>query len=440
MVDPRPPRTREPSGKARANELPSTAKVTKQSRRVGGGKKGRAARSQSQPPARRTGLSVVARGAQSQALNQVITNITSSPPLSSLDGSQAGNEGVELPRGAIDEDVVEEEALDGTPEPPSNQLAFMYNSQIQIVCERKLLNSTVRRYASGGGTQWPIDEGKRWIEGEVAKLSGYGLSKIVLRVGFERLGEKSWLTDNVDNFAVLFDNMKVWHADKKKGLKLVVEGQTVAAAAPPTQSQGRRSATNNQMAIMSTQREHLEGDYYRTIYAQILTQWAQAIRNGTLTADAPSGGMIEQMESEHRRNKVRNGGKESSTSKAVTQTPSTHFSFAFNSDKKVVARPVTNEASTSSPVRMPASQSSSIELREQFLKWCCVQSTCRGEEAALDRMASVFAANGFSVDGIGTADLADWKDLDLAPSYRRRMRRSVKEWLLQRVVRVSDFE
>ncbi|OQN96356.1 hypothetical protein B0A48_17608 [Cryoendolithus antarcticus] len=278
MVDPRPPRTREPSGKARANEVTSTAKVTKQSRHVGGGsKKGRAARSQSQPPARRTGSSLTARGAQSQALNQVMTDITSSPPLSSLDGSQAGNDGAELLRGAVDEDVVEEEALDGTPEPSSNQLAFMYNSQIQIVCEKKLLNSTVRRYTSSSGTQWPIDEAKRWIESEVAKLSGYGLSKIVLRVGFERLGEKSWLTDNVDNFAVLFDNMKAWHADKKKGLKLVVEGQTVATTTPPPATQGRRSATNNQMAMISTQREQLEGQ--GNLAVDITERWICKVKN-----------------------------------------------------------------------------------------------------------------------------------------------------------------
>ncbi|KAK6440728.1 hypothetical protein LTR95_003044 [Oleoguttula sp. CCFEE 5521] len=448
MVDPRPPRTREPSGKARADEalVSSAAKVSKQARLKGGSRRG-GGRSQSQPAARQSGSSLAARGAQSQALNQVITNITSSPPLSSPDGSTAGGDGTQLPRGTVDEDVEEEQGLDGTPEPPSDQSAFMYNSQIQIV--------TLRRYTSGGGTHWPIDEGKRWIESEVAKLTGYGLSKIVLRVGFERLGEKSWLTDNVDNFAVLFDNMRVWHAENKKGLKLVVQGQTVAATAPPAASQGRRSATNDQRAMLSTQREQLEGQGNLAVditerwickvkncdnYSHLCYWgWAQGIRDGTLTVDAPSGGMIQQMESEHRRNAVRNGGKESSN-KAVAQTPSTHFSFAFDSDKKVVARPVANEAPTSSPVRMPASQSSSIELREQFFAWCNVQSTWRGEGAALERMASVFAANGFSVDGIGTADLAEWKDLDLASGYRRRMRRSVKEWLLQRGVRVSDHE
>ncbi len=58
----------------------------------------------------------------------------------------------------------------------------------------------------------------------------------------------------------------------------------------------------------------------------------------------------------------------------------------------------------------------------------------------MDQMAAVFAANGFSVEGIGTADLSEWKDLDLAPGYRRLIRIAVKQWLLDRGVRLSDSE
>ncbi|KAK6442791.1 hypothetical protein LTR95_000950 [Oleoguttula sp. CCFEE 5521] len=230
----------------------------------------------------------------------------------------------------------------------------MFNSQIQIVYEKKLLDNTVRRYSSGGGIYWPIDEAKRWIESEAAKLTGYGLSKIVLRVGHERLGEKSWLANNVENFAVLFDNnIKEWHADQKKGMKLVVEGQMVAAAVPPATSHGC-----NDYSHLSYWGVRDSRDYHFTIYASILTQWGQAIRDGSLSADAPSSGMVQQMGMEKWRNAVRSGGKESSSSKAMAATPSTRFSFAFDSDKKVVARRTTGEALPSSPVRIPASQSS----------------------------------------------------------------------------------
>ncbi|OQN95326.1 hypothetical protein B0A48_18701 [Cryoendolithus antarcticus] len=157
MVDSRPLRTPKPSGKVRANDASAApqAKVTKvTSARRGGsgggsGRRGGAARSQSQPPTRKNGPSLAARGAQSQALNQLFTEISSSPPLSSPNGSKDGDtveQEVEVPRGTVDEDADEEENLDGTPEPPSNQSAFIFISQIRIVCEKDDLNSTLRRY------------------------------------------------------------------------------------------------------------------------------------------------------------------------------------------------------------------------------------------------------------------------------------------------------
>ncbi|OQN96107.1 hypothetical protein B0A48_18353 [Cryoendolithus antarcticus] len=148
----------------------------------------------------------------------------------------------------------EDEDLDGTTAPQISA-AFIYNSQIQIVCAKKVLNSTVRQHTSGAGTNIPIDDTQRWIEGEVAKLTGYGLSRIVLRVGYERLASEKWLTDRVDGFAVLFNTMQQWSIENKKGIALTVEGQTTAAPTLLPLLQARRSATNNQMAVVGAQRE-----------------------------------------------------------------------------------------------------------------------------------------------------------------------------------------
>ncbi|OQN95442.1 hypothetical protein B0A48_18550 [Cryoendolithus antarcticus] len=419
MASPRPARTPKPSSKKRANNAPATAPPAKRGR--GGG-----VRSQSQPPTHQSGPPLVARGAQSQALANAVNNITSSPPDPTDDEEGEAMQPTAQP--GVDEER-EYEDLDGTPAPQISA-AFIYNSQIQIVCGKKVLNSTVRQHTSGAGTNIPIDDAQRWIEGEVAKLTGYGLSRIVLRVGYERLASEKWLTDGVDGFAVLFKTMQRWSIEKKKGIALTVEGQTTAAPIPLPLSRARRSATNNQMAVVGAQREvmlsegnlapsiterwvckvkscynfgHLcywgirdQREHYLPIYGAILTGWAQGIADSMLTADAPSGSLIQQMEQHKRRSLVKNGGRKESNN-AVAPVSATHFSFAFDSNRKMVPTG-SAQAPTSSPVHMPLSQSSSIELRAEFFEWCATQTSWRGEGAASEHMASVFVANGFSVE------------------------------------------
>ncbi|OQN95342.1 hypothetical protein B0A48_18662 [Cryoendolithus antarcticus] len=103
---------------------------------------------------------------------------------------------------------------------------------------------------------------------------------------------------------------------------------------------------------------------------------------------------------EEARARAKNKGSHERESKAH------QFSFTFNKNGKAVPSKG-HGAPTSSPVEMPASQSSSLELREQFFTWCKTQTSWRGKRMAMDEMAAVFAANGYSVKGIGTADAAE---------------------------------
>jgi hypothetical protein len=86
----------------------------------------------------------------------------------------------------------------------------------------------------------------------------------------------------------------------------------------------------------------------------------------------------------------------------------------------------------SSPFEMPATQSSKLALREEFIKWCKAQPHWYGEGHHLDRMLLIFDEHGFDVQGIAKATSALWKDAGLGCGYRIRIQKALKQWLRRR--------
>ncbi|KAK6429309.1 hypothetical protein LTR95_014546 [Oleoguttula sp. CCFEE 5521] len=320
-------RTPKPSGKVVANNASQSAPSKVSKRRGGGG-----ARSQSARGDRRAGSSQFVAGARrAKALTDLIDGGSISPG----SGSNEDEEDAALDGGGtalgVDEDEAPFSSLDHMPE-PEVRAPFWYTAQWRIWHKKQRLEVTMRRWQSTPGSG-PIDAAKQWFESEVAKLPGYGLKQISLSVGYPRLGAHSWFAGGVGDFAMLMDRLLEWDLNGKQGLVMNVEAYCVSATesiVQPSQStQGRRSATNQQLAGTAAASEGLvasgnlteqiterwicqvknckwytnlcywairdERLYHLPIYAQILTSWGASIRAGALTVEAPSHAMIQQM-------------------------------------------------------------------------------------------------------------------------------------------------
>jgi hypothetical protein len=83
-------------------------------------------------------------------------------------------------------------------------------------------------------------------------------------------------------------------------------------------------------------------------------------------------------------------------------------------------------APSSSPLQLPSTQSSDMEVRASFFEWCIQQSNRRSEEEALKKMAETLGLQGFAVNGIGNAIVEEWKVTGLPIGYKRRPRVSAK--------------
>jgi hypothetical protein len=98
----------------------------------------------------------------------------------------------------------------------------------------------------------------------------------------------------------------------------------------------------------------------------------------------------------------------------------------------------------SSPLLMPSTQSSAIELLKEFMTWLFQDSKWRDEHTKLAAMQLQIDDAGFDVEGIATCDLETWKEAGLPIAYRVRMKAAAKRWLFERSNRrsltaVSDF-
>jgi hypothetical protein len=85
----------------------------------------------------------------------------------------------------------------------------------------------------------------------------------------------------------------------------------------------------------------------------------------------------------------------------------------------------------------PVTQSSAVELREEFIRWCIAQDCWRSEQARLETMLLVFDEQGFDVEGIASATAEVWKEVGIAAGYRLRIKKAAKQRLYSRGGRES---
>ncbi|KAK6436474.1 hypothetical protein LTR95_007335 [Oleoguttula sp. CCFEE 5521] len=227
-------------------------------------------------------------------------------------------------------------------------------------------------------------------------MLGHGPKQVNLAIGYERLGHKSWFAGGISDFPMLMDRLSEWSLAGKPGLIMHVDAFTVTAAqvaaSSSTQlSQGRRSATNQQLSVAGAVSDELLGsgnlaeqltsrwictvkncdrytklcywaihdsrDPHYPLYSQILTSWGTGIRAGTLNVDILPAAMVQQVVIDMARLQVK---RQDGGSGKKESFPSNGFTFNLNTKGDAS---VADTAPISSPVRMPSCQSSSIELR-----------------------------------------------------------------------------
>jgi hypothetical protein len=82
---------------------------------------------------------------------------------------------------------------------------------------------------------------------------------------------------------------------------------------------------------------------------------------------------------------------------------------------------------------MPSTQSSAVELREEFMEWLFKESSWRGEHSQLEQMQLQLDEAGFDLEGIADYTAETWKKAGLPVAYRRRIKTAAKRWLSERI-------
>jgi hypothetical protein len=85
-----------------------------------------------------------------------------------------------------------------------------------------------------------------------------------------------------------------------------------------------------------------------------------------------------------------------------------------------------------SPVRMPSGslELSIIEKVEAFISWCKIERCWRGEEEGISYVRLQVLEHSKSVEGLGNATTEEWQSLGIKIGYRKRLRSSMKKWLV----------
>lgn len=353
---------------------------------------------------------------------------------------------------------------------------FEYTALWRVDDKKERLDETVRDYVS---TLWttPLSEFKAWYEGLLLDdLRDYRLKKVSIAAGHEKRIESRWMAagGTQSDFSRLLKRLVDSHSrgipDLQMSFTAHLEKTPAALALAASQStQSRRSqgsTTQRMLARLPDVRSELESEgnmaskiteewickqgeckrygqlcwwgvkdtkeYHMAIQGVHLAAWCAAIERGERDEKDLGPSLIQQMTRHHARSLV---GAAKAPASMVPPTPAgTHFSFAFNGAgsnssaiEQSAIRPV-----ASSPIQMPTTQSSAIELREEFLRWCYNESSWASEHARLDAMQLKFDAAGFDLEGIAKCTAETWREAELPVAYRRRMKTTAKRWLFDR--------
>jgi hypothetical protein len=84
---------------------------------------------------------------------------------------------------------------------------------------------------------------------------------------------------------------------------------------------------------------------------------------------------------------------------------------------------------SSGPIRMPSDpllELSTMEILDAFFAWCKTEREWRTKHARLDEILVLLKANGDSMFTMANCSFEEWKDLNVANGYRKRLKMSVK--------------
>ena len=316
-----------------------------------------------------------------------------------------------------------------------------------------------------------------------------------LSAGYLGLAERQWVPAafNAQGWSFLVEHLKDWHVAGKRSLtlKAVVtmrdvevadigyeDEQPIAAAAantsrvrntpiPTPRSRVRNTATNLGLASMPAERElmevggnwasaitarwtcskkscafHQKGCCYWTgrddptyhvpIIAAVLTSWAAGIRDGELTAAAPTHEMYGLMMAAKHENQQRGGSSRVDRGVTVNNYAPPPSPMAPVPALSILPSQTSGGKVYSSPVRMPSDppELSALEQLDAFFAWCKADVEWRGIAVRLDEILLLVKANGDNVHTMANISKDDWaKDINVADGYRKRLKMSAKVWI-----------
>jgi hypothetical protein len=380
---------------------------------------------------------------------------------------------------ASQEQHTDEDLLRSQSEPEDEPMpqTFDYTALWRVEdAKKEVLSETVRRLSSLL-TITPLDDFKAWYEAELLEdLRDYKLKKVVLAAGHEKRVEGRWIGGSHGDLALLVKQLIDWHLSGVDGLQMSYTARveltpTALAASQFSQTPARRSGGSTTQRMLNrlpdTNSElESEGNYAARITARWICKlrdcrnygkvcwwgikdtvenhtpvqgvhmeaWQAACGREELTEESPGDSLTQQMIRHHNRKIAQGGGASRAAATPAAAPAGTHFSFAFNgaaSHGSVVEQRAT--ASVSSPILMPSTQSSAVELREEFMEWLFKESSWRSEHRRLEQMQLQLDEAGFDLEGIADCTAETWKEAGLPVAYRRRIKTAAKRWLFERV-------
>jgi hypothetical protein len=313
-----------------------------------------------------------------------------------------------------------------------------------------------------------------------------------LLAGYSGLTSPNWILGSltVASYQQLLGHLQEWHAEGKRHLTLKAHAfvrdftmadvtasaasTTPAASATPTSTQAtttaptpRNTATNRQLAAAPAEREVMEvggnwaseitarwtctqrscafhnkgccywtgsdsATYHVPIIPAVLTAWAEGVRDKKLTAAAPSQEMYGLMmaakyERVQSQSKGRGPGVVVNNYPALLPPPA-----LMSRDSTSSSQSRSKKHTGSSPMRMPSDpplELSAMEVLDAFFAWCKTEREWRTEHARLDEILVLLKANGDSVYTMANCSFEEWKDLNVANGYRKRLKMSAKLWI-----------
>jgi hypothetical protein len=370
---------------------------------------------------------------------------------------------------------------------------FRYSAQWFIRHPRDGQLQADSEHQTSDATDEAIAKANAFIDRGVSEHPNYMLLRKQLIAGYAGLAERNWVPGSFtpEAYSRLVEHMQEWHAEGKRLLTLKVTatmrdvtmedvtGEPVIAAASTSRVRNaatprarnattpavRNTATNRALAAMPDEQDimevggnwasaitarwtcsqkscafHQKGCCYWTIrdeainhvpvIAAVLISWAEGIRDRELTAASPTQemyGLMVAAKYEHNHGQIRGGGGKG----APIVNVNNHYPAPPLVSRSPTSSSRANPKNDSSPMRMPSDppELSTIEALDAFFAWCKTDRGWITEHARLDEILLLLKANGDSVYTMANCSYIEWKDINVANGYRKRLKMSAKLWI-----------